>query len=509
MRKVIFDNFFLIILLAIGVIASLILCTFRAEIEANDKEISVVMSKNDIENLSEMHNITYAEYAEILTNSAVVIIENEGEINEELNLFLGSTYNGENATIGLIEDEDQYSFVPINGFEYNANSDVVRVFKYTPKVEINSENWGYDGNDNPENIAYRAITDRNIRVLWLTPFFDTETGEIISDPQVYTDMISSLSERINKHGISIDKFTKMPPYQPNSFLIIAIILGISAAGVLLINSLFSLTKKLKTALSILAFAALSIAQVINPALVSLASSIAFPCLSIWYIVWILTNKEHFSSKKDMIFTYILTITVAFFIATIGGFSVGALNSSRAYLLAVENFRGVKLSQIAPLIYAFLISFKCFYKRKNFKEIFTIYLKNKVILTLLIIGIFTVSTVFLLRTGDDFLTASTLELDFRNFLEHTLIARPRTKEFLFAYPILALGIVFLAHKYTELALPFTALSSVGFASIVNTFCHSRAPLWLSFTRSITALFFGILIGIILILLSKKTAITKLS
>ncbi len=498
MKKAVSKNLIIIIFLLICVISTTILCAVRGGIEAMDKTASVVMAQSDVEILAEKQGITYDECSSKLTSSGIFIIENPSEVDEELNLFLGETYTGEHATIGLIEDENQYSFVPIEGFEYTGNSDVVRVFKFIPKFAERYAYLGYEGAEELENIAYRAITDRNIRVLWLTPFVHSENGGIISDPDEYTELVSSLEARLEQHGINLGKFTTISEYSPNMVLIFGVIAGISAGGVLLIHSLFNLSDKSKIILTVIVWFGAMGVQMIMPSAVALAASIVFPCLAIWFVADFLVKMEVSQSKLRAVLSYIIAVLIGFSIAVFGGFVVGALNSSREFLLAIDNFSGVKVSQFVPIAYAFLICLKLFYKGKNFGEVFSDYAKNKAVLITLFIATVAIVAVFLLRTGDGILTVSTLEQQFRNWLEYVLIARPRSKEFLFAYPALALAVTFLAYKNKRFAMPFTALTVVGFSSVVNTFCHSRAPLWLSFSRSGIGLLIGVSIGVIAIL-----------
>ncbi len=85
--------------------------------------------------------------------------------------------------------------------------------------------------------------------------------------------------------------------------------------------------------------------------------------------------------------------------------------------------------------------------------------------------------------------------FRNFLEVKLIARPRNKEFLMAFPGIVLMVYLVCKKYKWSVFPLALTSLIGFTSVVNTFCHLRTPLYLSFIRTIYGGIFGLILGVL--------------
>ena len=72
------------------------------------------------------------------------------------------------------------------------------------------------------------------------------------------------------------------------------------------------------------------------------------------------------------------------------------------------------------------------------------------------------------------TTSARELAFRNFLENTLIARPRTKEMIVGWPMLMLFIWSLRRRMKFLPMIFGTGMTIGLVSVVNTFLHIRTP-----------------------------------
>ena len=113
----------------------------------------------------------------------------------------------------------------------------------------------------------------------------------------------------------------------------------------------------------------------------------------------------------------------------------------------------------------------------------------------------------LRSGDNMIPIAQAELDFRNWLEYELYARPRTKEVLMAFPVLALFLVACRRRIPILIWPLGVLSCVAPVSVVNTFCHSMTPVTMSIVRTLLGCGFGMILGILgmyvfLLLLGRK-------
>jgi hypothetical protein len=105
----------------------------------------------------------------------------------------------------------------------------------------------------------------------------------------------------------------------------------------------------------------------------------------------------------------------------------------------------------------------------------------------------------LRTGHEVLEVSSVEMLFRNELEELLLARPRNKEFLFAFPAIMLAVHAAGRRLRFLTFLFGLCGMVGVTSVINTFMHIRTPLYLGFIRTAYSTLFGVLIGIAAILI----------
>ena len=117
----------------------------------------------------------------------------------------------------------------------------------------------------------------------------------------------------------------------------------------------------------------------------------------------------------------------------------------------------------------------------------------VVLAVAAVFVLLVFIYYMYRTGNS-TTTSASELAFRNFLENTLIARPRTKEMLIGWPMLMLFVWSLRRGMRFLPMAFGLGMTIGLVSVVNTFLHIRTPLLLSLLRTGWGILFGLLIGI---------------
>jgi hypothetical protein len=106
----------------------------------------------------------------------------------------------------------------------------------------------------------------------------------------------------------------------------------------------------------------------------------------------------------------------------------------------------------------------------------------------------------------------IEIIFRNFLETTLVARPRNKELLLAFPAIILAIYYkvdIAKLQIELKylarLGAMMLAIIGYTSITNTFSHIRTLIHISAARTLLAVVGSIFVALIFWLVIKLMVI----
>ncbi len=466
MRETIRRNRILAVCVLLGLACALALGLVRVKMEARDSQVTVIMSTEDLAMLD--------------------------RAPAGVRAFDGS--NTLSGAVLLTEDKNQYSYVPMEDAAYAPGNSVRCLYLY-PEYAARYGVLGYDGGEEIENLLYRAVTDRNIRVLWLTPFTDSATGETITDAAAYEAVLRALAPRLERQGLTLgDSFSLLPEYRPNGALSILAAFGAVCSGLLLLGSFVSFSPRpwARWVIPLLALAICCGVYAALPALFvplfAFGAAAVYPCLALWYMTGRLSALQGGSLGRELgAFLGILAAGVGICLA--GGLTVGALQSGTDYLLAAENFRGVKLSQLIPL------GFGVYVVLRYLCPVREILRGKKFILALTALLLIVGGGYYILRTGNA--QVSVLEQRLRNTLELLLIARPRTKEFLVAWPCLALSAILIWKGRRGYCWPFAILTSAGFASAVNTFCHSRAPLWLSLTRTALGALLGAAIGCVLI------------
>ncbi|RUL53200.1 DUF5693 family protein [Lysinibacillus antri] len=184
--------------------------------------------------------------------------------------------------------------------------------------------------------------------------------------------------------------------------------------------------------------------------------------------------------------------------------IGLLNGN-GFITGFETFRGVKLVYVIPiagvLVYAAFV-IKSMLSKDGVRITDAVKLLNKdvkywhllVLLVVAAIGYFYIS-----RTGN-YGAVSSVELTVRQWLEDTLYARPRTKEFLIGFPffVLALYVMGISRKW---GVGLLVLGVIGFLSMVNTFTHLHIPISVSLLRSFYSVVLGFIVGLVFIAIFK--------
>lgn len=277
---------------------------------------------------------------------------------------------------------------------------------------------------------------------------------------------------------------------PSVLTIATAILAVAACGYLL---LFAIGwKKIGLAaaclgavglLGLLVMGQQSIVQKIT----ALGAVVVFPCLSLWTLV----PRQATGIGKCVL----LTIEMTAFSLLGAVLMVGVL-SQNSYMLHINQFMGVKLAHALPILVVLAMFFLFAGRKKHWlvklKEVLDSYISVKyAALCVIALG---VVAIFLMRTGNDAVTVSELELSVRSWLDNVLFVRPRTKEFLLGQPFLML-LCYVG--YREGYLPFLLVATIGQVSLVNTFAHIHTPLSISLLRTVHGLWIGIAIGFLFI------------
>jgi hypothetical protein len=190
------------------------------------------------------------------------------------------------------------------------------------------------------------------------------------------------------------------------------------------------------------------------------------------------------------------------------FVVGLL-TDRSFLVKIDQFAGVKLAHLLPfLLLAGLVVGRLLEPgsegRERWREAWRQYVdlfRQPLFLfhAVLALAALLALAVLLIRSGNEGMEPSSLEMRFRDVLERILFVRPRTKEFLLGHPLFFLGSAMALLGRPRWLLPCLLLGMVGQVSTLNTFCHLHTPLSISLVRTFHALWLGTLGGTVLTLI----------
>lgn len=547
-----------LLLLAVGLLSAFFLLCQRISFEQKNHHLSVVISYPDAQILAETSGLSAGDCLSRLASaglSAVILPGSGGEFDAAAvqtiqNAGLGLILSPEDAMsledylaarqklkaeyplylslggkvedlarsglpVGLVEDNRQYTYEPISGFDAMAEvCPMVRVFRLLPEYQVRYGVFGYEGAEEIENIFYRAAADRGIRVLWLTPFLHPDTEAVIGDLSEYTGLLSHLSQRLRSHGLVFDGAVfPIGDRSPPPILLFFCCLGVAAGAVILLETILPASRRVILLLLIAGAAASAAGIFWEPRLTAkffaFGACVIFPCLAAYRLIaWIngrpspiRENPGNAATRSAIALLCGLGITLA------GCLFIGAILSDSKYLLSIDTFTGVKASQTLPLFYALLLSVYLFLHRSGMPfsgwEDLKFRLKNRrtlVYILLFLIILAGAGAFFIFGTGDSgLLRGGLMERRFRNFLEAAVLVRPRLKEFLLAWPSLVLAFFLYGKGNGRWAWLFLLPPAAGFASVANTFCHIRAPVLTSLARTLYGALFGYLIGLFCVLL----------
>lgn len=358
----------------------------------------------------------------------------------------------------------------------------------------------------------RAVKERSIRLLYLRSFYQPDDHLIDNLAEYNLDYVAQTTARLKKLGF------KMAQTQPERINEPRLIIGRPVKAELFVTGLamllgfllllkITLCKNISNGLLIgsvflsgLGFLIMGEGPWI--AFTGLIGAISYATLGpIWFMNSASLHQTSAPSQSPgskgepkppttLRLTFGL-ISKTLFTAILGGILLVGLHSNLDFMLKYNQFRGIKLAFMLPVLLSGLWALKL-YGTEAFKLLHKPI--NLFSLILIGLGLFGL-TAYIMRSGNlTLIKPSALEERFRMALEDLLLARPRYKEFLIGYPACFLFAFFYMRK-TLLILPaiivFVQMAGV---SVVNSFCHFHTPLLLTMLRVFNGLWIGVIIGV---------------
>jgi len=354
----------------------------------------------------------------------------------------------------------------------------------------------------------RAVKERNIRVCYVR--FAPKAAK--APVQEATEYVKALKAALEAAGFTIGRpepFKLLP-----SLAVLLLLLGAACGAACSLLRLQVMRPQgwvlaLFTAGPMVVFALVALAGSGGVKFLALFAAIIFPTLG--YFAFI----DDYSLEKPLRWAQIIGQWLALSLVSLaGGLLIAALLARLPFMLHLQQFAGVKLAQLVPLALVAGIGGFGLGRRKlrpvaSLKAIaehwkHALEEPTRLLHLLVAFALLALVALWMVRSGNEGMGVSGLELKVRSFLEAVLGARPRTKEFLFAHPLMLLAIGLKGTSWRRFSFPLAVLGMIGQVSLVNTFCHVHTPLAYSLLRTFNGLWLGAAIGLPLVWFIRRLA-----
>jgi hypothetical protein len=377
-----------------------------------------------------------------------------------------------------------------------------------------------------EGLRRWALTDeeRNVRVNYIRPYMMSQNGQDIfaMNLQYVKDIVKNVKARgfeIGEAGLfeaeqSTVKNGYTGPYCPNKIYFVIIGLAIIAGAVVYLAQLVELSNSKQLLIWGVLSAIAAVVILIGRGLVmrqalAFGAAVFFPVLSMNVILDIWDKcKESSANALKVIFSATWQLALAVLMSLVGGMYLAAILADSRFLLEIDIYRGVKLTFIMPLVLMTVLYVKrydmlgvagCGLKAAigKINELLSKPITFKHVALFGVLGI--ILLYFVARSGHSAgVPVAAIEVKMRLFLEQLMYARPRQKEFMIGHPAFFLAVYAAYHHAPRLIqYALTCGAVIGQASLVQTFCHMRTPVFMSTVRALDGYAMGAVIGIVLV------------
>ncbi len=421
-------------------------------------------------------------------------------------------------SVALIEATNGDPFIKQKGITdlvTTTDYQAIRLFPMSPYIQERFAVYGYEGAEEIENTLYRAITERSMRSVYFRPFMKSRL-EPVTDPTYYAAFFENLSNRLAPHGYTLGEAQSTEAN--GSHLVFETLAALGLLGI----GLFWLARQPYLPLPDWALIGLTVigtlgvvgiyrvAPYFSATLFGFVATVLFPIIIADHLVAALRTRYLAKGETTPAFELkeaLFALALYGSVAIIGGLFVSALMGHSRFLLKLDYSRGVKIAQLLPLaavVAFYVLRFGLFKKREEMgaSEVHwhdlleVLRMRVQIWHGVLAVALAAVGYIYLSRTGNDAgLGPTVLERMVRTFLERTFPARPRTKEFLIAWPTLFVMYFFLFRR-VKVFTPLLLLGAMlGITSVLNTFNHLWTPVYISVVRTVAGLGIGAVIGLL--------------
>lgn len=422
---------------------------------------------------------------------------------KEQQAYLTEELKKRHIPVVLIEAQNQLGFEPQEGIvdmAKNMDYDTVRLYA------MNKDELVKLDQEEAASRFYISDIERNIRMNLFPSYKDAKNGESLSETNA--KYIASVRDRLENHGFSIGRASVMDAYMPVKALRALVMVGASALLTILVLLLIPGLSRFGWGIFgiiVLGTQALfwGTHSLMPLQLLALATEIATPVLvvSLFMEYCIAKKKEAYAHKGWLsIFaeSAVILWVSGIFVLLCAMYVSGLLGDIR-FFLEMSFFRGVKVTFVMPVIlisFIYIQKFPLFGKPVTNDREFVSFVKEfcnipiRMGLLILMGVLAVVALVFVGRSGNNGAPVPQFEINLRRFLEDTMYARPREKEFLFGHPAVLFALSAFYKKWPQiLHYLFILAFTIGQGSMIETFAHMRSPYILSLVRGLDGLAAG--------------------
>jgi len=392
--------------------------------------------------------------------------------------------------VGIIETSVQLGFVEqagLNQLIQDTGYPINRVYSSTNDEYVQQASERYYR-------WVRAVVDRGIRILYVTPFKDAKVNYSENMNNTLT-MLERFQTTIQDKGFdTTSDLQRLQPQMPGFWHYLMVSLSLLLGALLYLGYLFRPGRRVMLVLLLVGLAGCLGANLVLhrdfSQLYALAAAVLYPSFSTLLLLVYLRDFPQHSLPVKMLLSLVIIVVINM----VGAYTVVTSIADIRYIMNVEVFRGVKLAFLLPLMLFILNYFVVFAGDEGFRqrvmEVLNMHPTYLALLIFMVIG--ATGYYYLLRSGNTTGgQVSTLEIRLRETLETWFMARPRFKEILIGYPAL-FAMIYLYHRYRrEFVLLLLGLGLVtGSVSMVNSFCHGFTAIMISLNRTMGGLLVGI-------------------
>ena len=371
----------------------------------------------------------------------------------------------------------------------------------------------------------RAAKERNIRVCYIRLF----TFGLTKDPDTIhanTEFVGQIVKGMQEAHLTVAGPAHPYATDPAPGLVLRALMALGVAGgALLLLRVFSGI----SGTAFIAALVLGLALAIGLALpghspkgreaLALLAACVFPTLGLCAVA--LPRTARSGSTGAILGRAFGTYARMTALTIIGIILVVGLLSGRLFLIKVDAFLGVKLVLVTPVLLVALyygLGLAALHpdagwaeRRGAVEDCLRALAARPLLVGQVVIGALALVALalFVARSGNDpGVGVSATELKTRSLLDHYLLVRPRTKEFLLGHPALLLGLAAAASgRFVRWTLPLLVIGAIGQSSLMDTFCHLHTPLLISSLRGLIGWALGALFGALLWLALARPASTE--